>query len=145
MTQFHSFKPYPPQSRAESGGMGKAFLLGGIVCTLVALVVDFQGVRGMLFRSQTATVTGDRCASLQKADATLSREKLAQVLAIPERDSKAKVQEIVGEPYCTLPELKVRSGVSANREAYPLAFDPKTQLVILYENDEYAGYRFHFE
>ena len=61
------------------------------------------------------------------------------------RDAKTRVRQIVSEPYCQLPTLKVRSGVDAEREAYPLAFDPGTTLVILYENDEYAGYRFSFE
>jgi hypothetical protein len=50
----------------------------------------------------------------------------------------------VSEPYCKLPTLNVRAGVEAEREAYPLEFDPATTLVILYENDEYAGYRFSF-
>ena len=74
--------------------------------------------------------------------AQLSREQLLALLAVPERDTKARIREIVAEPYCQLSALNVRAGVKAEREAYPLAFDPNTTLVILYENDEYAGYRF---
>ena len=64
------------------------------------------------------------------------------LLAVPERDSKSRSREIIQEPYCTLSALNIRAGVEADREAYPLAFEPNTTLVILYENDEYAGYRF---
>ncbi|NJP12002.1 MAG: hypothetical protein HC866_23115 [Leptolyngbyaceae cyanobacterium RU_5_1] len=28
--------------------------------------------------------------------------------------------------------------------AYPLAFDPQTWFIVLYEGDEYAGYSFSF-
>ena len=78
-------------------------------------------------------------------EATLSRAQLATLLTIPERDAKSRIREIVSEPYCQLPSINVRAGVEAEREAYPLAFDPGTTLVILYENNEYAGYRFSFE
>ncbi|MEO0535344.1 MAG: hypothetical protein AAF215_15915 [Cyanobacteria bacterium P01_A01_bin.123] len=133
-----------PVNHSGPGLFLKPMLAGGLMFALVGLLFDFQGMRGLLIKPQ-AIVTGERCENLVQGDATLSREKLAQVLAIPERDSKTKVREIVNEPYCTLPDLTVRSGVVAEREAYPLEFDPQTQLVILYENDEYAGYRFHFE
>ncbi|MEM8604697.1 MAG: hypothetical protein AAGF24_12790, partial [Cyanobacteria bacterium P01_H01_bin.121] len=92
-----------------------------------------------------STLNENACEEIVQTEATLSREQLAQLLTIPERDSKARIRQVVAEPYCTLAGLTVRSGVNAEREAYPLEFDPKTQLVILYENDEYAGYRFNFE
>jgi hypothetical protein len=47
-------------------------------------------------------------------------------------------------PYCRLSELEVRAGVRAQREAYPLAFDPQTWFVVLYEGDQYTGYSFSF-
>ncbi|MFE4107267.1 hypothetical protein [Almyronema epifaneia] len=121
----------------------KPFLAGGLMFAVVGLLFDFQGVRSFLDPSKAAST--QRCETIVQAQAKLSRETLAQLLTIPERDTKARVREVVAEPYCQLPELKVRSGVVAEREAYPLEFDPKTQLVILYENDEYAGYRFDFQ
>lgn len=133
-----------PINNPDPGMFLKPMLAGGLMFALVGLLFDFQGMRGMLLKSP-AIATAESCENFVQRDATLSREKLAQVLAIPERDSKARVREIVNEPYCTLPALTVRSGVVAEREAYRLEFDPKTQLVILYENDEYAGYRFQFE
>ena len=75
----------------------------------------------------------------------LSRQQLADLLTIPERSEQAKVKEIVAEPYCQLAELELRDGIVAQREAYPLAFDPKTWLVLLYEGNEYAGYAFSFQ
>lgn len=123
----------------------KHWLAGGLIVVAALLLLDFQKMHTWLGRSQRTQTHGDTCESLIQTEATLSREQLAQLLTIPERDAKQRVRQIVAEPYCTLPELRVRSGVVAEREAYPLEFDPKTQLVILYENDEYAGYRFNFE
>ena len=44
-----------------------------------------------------------------------------------------------------LPIFEVRAGVSAERAAYPLAFDPNTWLVVLYEDEEYVGYGFKLQ
>ncbi|NER78758.1 MAG: hypothetical protein F6K42_04105 [Leptolyngbya sp. SIO1D8] len=122
----------------------KSLIAGGVIIVAALVLVDFQNMKSWLSRSQSAP-TINACEEIVQTEATLSREQLAQLLIIPERDSKARVRQIVAEPYCTLASLTVRSGVNAEREAYPLEFDPKTQLVILYENDEYAGYRFNFE
>lgn len=132
----------PPVSNVPSANV-KPLLAGGLIFAVLGLMFDFQGMRSLITPTQTAQA--GECEAIIQTEAQLTREQLAQLLAIPERDSKARVREIVSEPYCTLPALNVRSGVAAEREAYPLAFDPKTQLVILYENDEYAGYRFSFE
>ncbi|NJL88088.1 MAG: hypothetical protein HC886_22350 [Leptolyngbyaceae cyanobacterium SM1_1_3] len=120
----------------------KPLLAGGLMFAIVGLLFDFQGVQALL--SPSKPVSAQECETIVQAKARLSRETLAQLLAIPERDTKERVRQVVSEPYCQLPELNVRSGVVAEREAYPLEFDPKTRLVILYENDEYAGYRFDF-
>ena len=122
----------------------KPFIAGALMFGLLWVLFDFQGMKALVNQSHTM-VTSDRCENIVQSDAKLSREQLASLLTIPERDTKDRVRQVVEKPYCKLPELNVRSGVMAEREAYPLAFDPKTQLVILYENDEYAGYRFSFE
>jgi hypothetical protein len=41
-----------------------------------------------------------------------------------------------------LASLQIRAGATSLREAYPLEFDPQTWLVLLYEGDQYTGYRF---
>jgi len=122
----------------------KSLVAGGVIVVAALVLVDFQNMRSWLSQSPSAP-NEDACETIKDTNATLSRDQLAQLLTIPERDSKERVRQVVAEPYCTLASLTVRSGVKAEREAYPLEFDPKTQLVILYENDEYAGYRFNFE
>lgn len=131
--------PQPPAA------IGRTLLAVGLVAGLGLLLADLPNLRAWLQGGAAAQANPNSCTALVQTEATLSREQLAQLLTIPERDSKSRVREVVAEPYCTLAALQVRSGVEAEREAYPLAFDPNTQLVILYENDEYAGYRFNFE
>jgi hypothetical protein len=125
----------------------KPLLAGGLMFALVGLLFDVQGIKTFLSKPPIITPAHKQtaCPSVVQDDARLSREQLAQLLTIPERDPKSRVRQVVNEPYCQYPTLKIRSGVEAEREAYPLAFDPNTTLVILYENDEYAGYRFSFE
>lgn len=82
------------------------------------------------------------CQEVIQPQTVLSRAQLAQLLTIPERDPKQRIQAIIAEPYCIMPSVQIRAGTPALREAYPLEFDPETWLVVLYEGDEYAGYRF---
>lgn len=117
------------------------FLLGGLFLAFLGLMLDFRSVLPL---NQSATAP-ERCQGDINREVVLSREQLAQLLAVPERDTKQRVQEIVGAPFCSLQSLQVRAGVAAERQVYPLAFDPTTRLVILYEGDEYAGYRFSFQ
>jgi hypothetical protein len=115
----------------------KPLLLVGFVVAVLSLLLDLHGV-------VKAKNHGEVCQEIVQSKATLSRTQLAKLLTIPERDPKTKVQDILKAPYCKLPKLEVRAGVNAEREAYPLEFDPQTWLVILYEGDEYAGYQFSF-
>jgi hypothetical protein len=82
------------------------------------------------------------CQEIVEPKATVSREQLAKLLAIPERGSRSQVQVIVKEPYCRMPNLSIRAGAITERVAYPLASDPQTWLVILYEGKTYVGYGF---
>ncbi|MEB3314353.1 MAG: hypothetical protein VKL98_09425 [Cyanobacteriota bacterium] len=115
----------------------------GLILSLVALVKDGAMVKTWIGRANTEPAQS--CQAIVHSDASVSREQLAQLLAIPERQAKAAVQKVLAKPYCRLPPLQLRANVVAERESYPLAFDPTTHLVILYENDEYAGYRFRFQ
>ncbi|NJL20574.1 MAG: hypothetical protein HC895_06775 [Leptolyngbyaceae cyanobacterium SM1_3_5] len=98
------------------------------------LFVDLRGVE--------PTVSKSPCQQVIQARSVLSRAQLAKLLNVRERSAKSTVQAIVNEPYCKLAPIEIRAGVTADREAYPLAFDPNTWLVVLYEGDEYAGYDF---
>jgi hypothetical protein len=133
-----------PTSRGMPNSPIKSIVAGGVIVTAALVLVDFQNMQSWLSRSRTH-INEDSCQEFVQTEATLSREQLAELLTIPERDSKERVREVVAEPYCRLSGLTLRAGVKAEREAYPLEFDPKTQLVILYEDNEYAGYRFNFE
>lgn len=108
--------------------------------TLLALTGMLINPRDLL----SAKAPRETCAAIVHPQAALSRSQLSKLLIVPERDRKATVRAIVKEPYCKLPSLAVRSGTKADREVYPLAFDPQTWLVVLYEGDEYVGYSFSF-
>lgn len=120
----------------------KPLLAGGLMFALLGLLID---VRSMVPLGNASNSKGEVCQGNVKSEVVLSRDQLAQLLTVPERDTKARVRDILKEPYCQLPSLEVRAGVAAEREAYPLEFDPQTWLVILYEGDEYAGYRFTYQ
>lgn len=133
---------HPPGEKITLAN-AKPFIAGGILLAIGLLAIDGQGGGGWLQTARSQSAEG--CEKIVQSTAQLSREQLAQLLVVPERDPKANVRKIVAEPYCSLPQLQVRSGVVSEREAYPMAWDPAVQLVILYENDEYAGYRFRFQ
>ncbi|MDX2216812.1 MAG: hypothetical protein SFY66_26335 [Oculatellaceae cyanobacterium bins.114] len=118
----------------------KPLLAGGLVFALVGLLIDVRGtVTPKQYQSHPEV-----CQGTINSQVAISREQLAQLLTVPERDNKTRVRDILKEPYCQLPSLQIRAGVAADRDVYPLAFDPQARLVILYEGDEYAGYRFSF-
>jgi hypothetical protein len=80
------------------------------------------------------------CQGVINETVKISRNQLAQFLTVPERASKANVQDILLQPYCNLPSMEVTAGVPAERVAYPLEFRQQMWLIVLYEGDEYAGF-----
>ena len=112
-------------------------LAGGTVIVALLVLLD---LREMVQPRRPQKLAINTCQEVISRDAELTKEQLAKFLTVPERDQKQRVQSIVQQPYCQLPKLEVRSGVEADREAYPIKDDRKVQLVILYEGDEYAGY-----
>lgn len=133
----------------------KAFLAGVMMLALGGMIIADKGNLKDLAQavdisfsvtdsaaSKAAPRWAKDCVTPINESGQLSREQILQLLAVPERGSKERVREIVQAPYCELASLNIRAGVEAKREAYPLAFDPGTTIVLLYENDEYAGYRF---
>ena len=116
------------------------FLLAGWGLAALSLLTNLS--------SHFQTTTNSRqnqCQNVVQPSAVLSRGQLAKILTVPERSSQQKITEIVAEPYCQLPPIELRAGVAAKRDAYPLAFAPSTWLVMLYEDDEYAGFSFSFQ
>lgn len=115
-----------------------SLLLTGLTLAVLALLVDVRPER------VSSGVQDDRCQTVVNNEAVLSRDELTALLSIPERETMASIRAVVDQPYCQLPDLELRVGAIARREAYPLEFDPETWLIILYEGDEYAGYDFRF-
>lgn len=117
------------------------YIISGWALAALAFFGDFSGHQtGVIAKS----FKRDICHTVVQPSTVLSRETLAKLLAIPERSPQEKIRQLVPQPYCQLSDLEVRAGAIAQREAYPLAFDPKTWLVVLYEGNEYAGYAFRF-
>ncbi|MDA0673304.1 MAG: hypothetical protein O3C67_06320 [Cyanobacteria bacterium] len=108
---------------------------GAVALALVAVVPQVN---------RPAPVAVDVCQQVVESQSVLGREELSELLAIPERASREAVEQVIAKPYCVLNATEVREGVTAEREAYPLAFDPQTWFVVLYEDGEYAGYDFSF-
>ena len=107
------------------------------------VVLSVSGLRGQ--QAQAGLRRHAICETVVAPNAVLSRAQLAQLLTLPERSPTSQVREQVAQPYCQLADLEVRAEVMAQREAYPLAFDPQTWLILLFEGDEYAGYAFSFQ
>lgn len=122
-----------PPSNAQPSKV-TSLLAGSSVLAALVLAVDLRS--GVHFNRPEHL-----CEAVIQPKAALSRAQLTQLLIVPERDSKQKVQAILKQPYCKLSDLQVRAGVVAERQVYPLAFDPQTWLIVLYEGEEYAGYR----
>ena len=121
-----------PRSRSNM------LLAGGSMLALAALMVVPKPM------SEDAKPVSDLCQQRVQSQSVLSRSELSQLLAVPERSSKEAIRQMIEEPYCNLSPVSVREGAIAEREAYPLEFDPQTWLIVLYEEDEYAGYDFSF-
>ncbi len=115
----------------------KYLLAAGTFVALAGMLINPRDLLG-------AKAPDDPCQGAVKSGATLSRDRLTQLLTVSEGDRKDKVRSIIKEPYCRLAPLEVRTGVKSEREAYPLAFDPQTWLIVLYEGSEYRGYAFSF-
>ena len=118
--------------------MPKQLMAGGTVLLAIGLLVDLQRLPFFMSKKNSEEV----CQQIGRSQAKLSRSQLAKFLVVPEGDQKQKVRDILKEPYCNLAGLQIRAGATAQREAYLLDFDPQTWLVVLYEGDQYAGYRF---
>ena len=135
--------PYPstrtaPRPQKRSHPIKGVWFAGGSMLALAALLVVPSRT------PSTDAAKTDLCQHVVQESSVLSRDELSQLLAVSERSTKASIRQIIQEPYCVLPPLTVREGAPAVREAYPLAFDPQTWFVVLYEGEEYAGFDFSF-
>lgn len=119
----------------------KPLLAGGLLFIFVALLIDMRGSVSSTRSQNQAEV----CQGETNTGGALSRDQIARLLTVPERNPKSTVRDILKEPYCKLSSLQVRAGVEAERDAYRLSFEQQTWLIVLYEGDEYAGYQFRIQ
>lgn len=128
-----------PQRRSKGP---KALLAGGSIAMLAVLAVSPSNFKTTLQASLGRAAAASPCETVVQSTAQLSRDQLSRFLAIPGGSSKTAVRRVMQSPYCVLQRGSAASG--GVREAYPLAFDLQTWLVVDYQDDAYAGYDFMF-
>ncbi|MBE9031068.1 hypothetical protein IQ266_15140 [filamentous cyanobacterium LEGE 11480] len=147
----HQNYRYPTNSTVDHSRHGRRFslqhyLAGGICLLSVGLLFEQFDVRLprqiMAIAGPIKPAGAERCDKVIQSKTRLSRQALGKVLTVPEGKSRAQIRAIAKQPYCTLPPLTVRVGETTEREAYPLAFEPDTWLVVIYEGNNYAGFDF---
>ena len=116
-----------------------------LISSSVLILLGFSLGLGLRFQAKAASAKKDLCQDIISSQAVLSRQQLTQLLTVPERENRQAIEAIAKDPYCTLAAIEVRAGVMAERTAYPLAFDPNTWLVMLYEDEENVGYGFKLQ
>ncbi len=117
----------------------KQLMAGGAALLAFGLLLDLHSLPSFFSKKSS----GEPCQTVVQADTRLSKQQVARLLVVPEGSKKQAIQEILKAPYCKLADLQVRAGATAQREAYPLGFERQAWLVVLYEGDQYAGYRFN--
>lgn len=120
-------------------------VVGAIALSLLAIIPAQVGSKSI----DTAS-----CEKKVLPTGQISRGQISSLLALPTGSNKVAVRQVVGEPYCLLPAVDAETAAasadkilaSAEREAYPLAFDPDAWVVLDYSNTgEYTGYDFVFK
>ncbi len=116
----------------------KQLLAGGAILLSLGLFADLRGLPSL------GAKLAPPCPLSPSSQGQLTKQQVATLLTVAEGNQKDKIRAIVREPSCKLPSLQVRSGSMAEREVYTLGFVPQTWIVVLYEDDQYAGYKFWF-
>ena len=124
--------PAKPQPR-------QVLMAGGSMLALAALLITPN-----LKADQANQAEPFTCIRQEQPQALISRGQVKKLLETELHASKTTVREFLNVPYCVLSPGKTEGGLPAEREAYPLEFDPQTWLVVLYDGDRYVGYDFRF-
>jgi hypothetical protein len=122
--------------------LSKPLMAGGAVLLSLSLFVDLNTLPLKAWGHKAPVP--EACQTVLQPTAKISRQQLAKILAIAEGGKKQQVRDVLKDPYCQLENLQVRAGATAQREAYPLDFEAQVRLIVLYEGDEYVGFRFDF-
>lgn len=125
----------------------KRVWVGGVGAIALALLSFIPGQVG------SKAVDPTTCQKKIRPTGAISRGQISALLALPTGASKEAVRRVVDEPYCLLsaiakdPNAVGKGAIAgAEREAYPLAFDPEAWVVVTYEEGgKYVGYDFVFK
>ena len=141
-------KAPPQKAPIQKAPTQKAILASGSIAALALLVIWPGGVG-----SQSVPQTD--CLEVVRSGAEMSRGQLSQLIALPTGSSQEAVRQVTDVPYCVLPagvagekaapKADDPIAQAGRREAYPLAFDPDTWVVVAYEANSYVGYDFVFK
>jgi hypothetical protein len=80
-------------------------------------------------------------------EARMGRDGLLAIKSLPKNAGKQQVFQVVGQPMVRLSSLSTKETGVLEQYAYPLAFDPASQIVLLFRADAtgaFVGYRFAF-
>ncbi|WOD38498.1 hypothetical protein [Nodosilinea sp. E11] len=125
-----------PQARSQQR---QVLMAGGAILALAALIMTPK-----LTSTPVPEAAPFTCLRQEQPQALVSRDQIKRLLETEPQTPKATVLEILNQPYCVLSAGQTEAGLPAEREAYPLEFDPQTWLVVLYAGDRYVGYDFRF-
>lgn len=80
------------------------------------------------------------------ADARMGRDGLQSLKGMSGKSGKQQVFEALGQPMGKLSNLSTKETGTLEQYAYPLAFEPSVQIVLLFKADtgQFVGYRFAF-
>jgi len=126
----------PPRRQPPRSSSSGVMLAGGGMLALAAVIVTPN------LGSPPSSATP--CQEIVKSTAVLSRDQLTAVLKLADSAPKDDVRQVVNAPYCILAASQSPEGNNISQEAYPLAFDPQTWLVLRYDGSRYLGYDFRF-
>jgi hypothetical protein len=133
------------QSDPSNNPSNLVYWVGGFITVVgLLLVLDsavLDGLKPLLRLDHPRT---DQCLDIVQSGATLSRARLVQLLEIPAQTRREHLLPILQNPYCQLPAVTTSSGVTLERDAYPLEFDPSVWLVVRYDRGSYVDYEFIF-
>ncbi len=131
--------PPPPRRQSAKPHPAKYWVVGSSVLALAAFVIVPPR-----HRAGFSEAVADVCQQVVQTNAVLSREQLSQLLSVDLQANRDTVRQVIDQPYCVLNSGETPTGLPVEREAYPLAFDPQTWVVVQYEADSYVGYDFTF-
>jgi hypothetical protein len=115
-------------------------VVGGLILLIISVLLD---VNPAALWSEAEPITPE-CQGPTNPSGVISRQQLSQLLTVPIAAPKQDLETFLDAPYCQLAMPGAESLLTLGY-AYPLAFDPQTWLVVLYEGDRYVRYDFLFQ